>query len=89
MHIRIFREKALDCYDQVDDEMLINVCLHGMTKEYRVFLENLSFLSSKMMEAAQPTKESVDGSSKFHANAKPSQASTGRPAQKKSDICGL
>lgn len=39
-----FHEKALDYCDTVDDETMVNVCLHGMVNEYHVFLENLMFL---------------------------------------------
>lgn len=39
--------------DPVDEEVLVNVRLHGMNDEYRIFLENLTFSSfSKLMEAA-------------------------------------
>lgn len=45
--------------------MLVYVCLLDTTEEYRVFSENLSFLSfSKLMEAARHTKESVCKSSR-------------------------
>lgn len=40
--------------------MLVDVCLHGMPNEYRVYLENLTFLSfSKLIEAVRRTNESV------------------------------
>lgn len=46
--------------DLVEEEILVNVCLHGMNNEYRVFLENLTFPSfSKLMEAARQTNEPV------------------------------
>lgn len=45
--------------------MLIDVCVHGMMKEYRIFLDNLSFSSfSKLMEAARGANESVQPSTK-------------------------
>lgn len=47
-----FHKKALDCCDSLDEELVVNVCSHGMAEEYRIFLENLSFSSfSKLMNA--------------------------------------
>lgn len=43
MYVKRFHEKALDYYDPVAKEVLVNVCLHGVFEEYRIFLENLSF----------------------------------------------
>lgn len=58
--MKSFHDKALDCVDTVDKEVLVNVCLHGMNDVYRVFLENLTFSSfSKLMEATKRTKKSV------------------------------
>lgn len=34
-------EKAFDCVDSVNEEVMVYVCLHGMNNEYRIFLENL------------------------------------------------
>lgn len=31
LYVRKFQEKALDCCDGVDEEVLVNVFLHGMT----------------------------------------------------------
>lgn len=42
IYVKRFHEKALDYY---------KVCIQGMSDEYRVFLENLSFSSfTKLME---------------------------------------
>lgn len=55
-----FPENTLDCNNVVDEETLVDICLHGMANEYRVYLENLTFLSfSKLMDAARRTNESV------------------------------
>lgn len=44
--------KALDCYDPIDEEVLVKVCVPAMFDEYHV--ENLSFSSfSRLMEAAK------------------------------------
>lgn len=54
VYVKRFRKRALDCSDAVDKETLVDVCLHGMVNEYRVYLENLTFPSfSKLMEAAR------------------------------------
>lgn len=59
-YVKRFHDKALDCVNPVDEEVLVNMCLHGMNDEYRVFLENLMFSSfSNSMEAARRTNESV------------------------------
>lgn len=39
IYVKRFHKRALDCYDLVDEEVLVNVCLHDMRKEYRIFLE--------------------------------------------------
>lgn len=63
--VKRFHEKALDCCGLIEEEVLVNVCLHGINDEYRVFLENLTFPSfSKLMEAARQTNEFVGRTSK-------------------------
>lgn len=47
LYVKSFHERAIDCRDLVDEEVLINICLYGMLEEYRIFLENLSFLFYK------------------------------------------
>lgn len=60
LYVKRFHDKALDCIDPVEEEILVDVCLHGMNDEYRVFLENLTFSSFlKLMETARQTNESV------------------------------
>lgn len=54
LYVKRFHDKALDYVDLVDEEVLVNMCLHGMNDEYRVFLENLTFSSFlKLMEVAR------------------------------------
>lgn len=43
LYVKRFRERALGCSDAVDEETLMDVCLHGIANEYRVYLENLTF----------------------------------------------
>lgn len=56
--------------------MFINVCLHGMLEEYRIFMEKLSFASfSKLMEAAHRTNEPVCRTLRFRSTSYPSSDS--------------
>lgn len=59
LYVRRFHEIAFDRCNAVDEETLIDIYLHGMTNEYRVYLENLTFPSlSKLMEATRRTYRS-------------------------------
>lgn len=83
-YVRRSREKALEHCDLVYEEMLVDVCFHGMVKKYRVFLENLSFSSfPKLIEPRQRSNESVCRSSKFITSVKPSHAPISRLEPKK------
>lgn len=60
MYVKRFQQKTLDCSEPVEEEVFINICLNGLIKEYRVFLETLSFPSfSKLMEAISCINESL------------------------------
>lgn len=53
LFVKRFHEKALECSDPVDEEILVNVCLYDMDNGCRVFLENIFYLSySKLMKAS-------------------------------------
>lgn len=55
-----FHEKALDCYDPVADDVFVDVRLHGIVEDYRIYLENISFSSFfRLMEAVRRTNELV------------------------------
>lgn len=41
-HMRGFDVKALDCYDPIVEYVVVDIFLHGMIKNYRIYLENLS-----------------------------------------------
>lgn len=83
-YIRRFHEKALGCCHQVDEEMLADICLHGMTEENGVFLEDLSFPSfSKLIEAARWTIELIRRPPKLNTSARPSQAPAAQPHAQK------
>ena len=44
-YIRRFRDLFLLCYNPVEDERLVDVCIAGMLYEYRPYLENLQISS--------------------------------------------
>lgn len=53
-YVKRFHKKALESCGLELEEVLVDLCLHGMTKEYKIFLENLSCSSfSRLMEAAR------------------------------------
>lgn len=61
-YVRRFHEKALHCYDPMHEEILANICLHGVVDEYR---ENLSVpFFCKVMDVTRRTNEFIRRSSK-------------------------
>lgn len=49
-YVKRFYEKELDFYDPAVEDVLVDVSLHGMIKDYKIYPENLSFSSfSKLM----------------------------------------
>ena len=40
-YFRRFRDLSLLCYDLVEEERLVDVCIAGMLYKYRPYLENL------------------------------------------------
>lgn len=60
--VRRLHEKDMDCCDPMEKEVLLNMCLHGMAEEYRIFLENQSFSPfPKLMEAKRGSNEQCVG----------------------------
>lgn len=76
VYVRRFHENALDCCDPVSEEMLVRVCLRGMTEKYRVFLESFPSFA-KLIEAALGTKEFIRRSSKSNMDDRPNSAPAG------------
>lgn len=53
-YFKHFHERALDYYDLVAEDMLVDVCLHGMIEGYHVHLEMFSFsYVSRLKEAKE------------------------------------
>ncbi|CAL8993383.1 unnamed protein product [Prunus brigantina] len=36
-----FRDLALDCYDEMDEEALVEICINNIVANYRAYLENI------------------------------------------------
>lgn len=67
-----FHERALDCCEPVAEKVLVDVCLHDMLEDYRIFSEDLSFPSfSKLMEVDYGTNESVHRTSRSSPVVRP------------------
>ena len=64
-YIRRFRDLSVLCYDLVEEERLVDVCIAGMLYEYQPYLENLQISSfMRLVEAARKTSTSVRKPSK-------------------------
>lgn len=73
-YVRRFHGKTLVC-NPVVDAVLINVCLHGMLDEYRIFGEFSFSTFSRLMEAARGINESVQRTSRSDPTVQPSHGS--------------
>lgn len=62
-----FTRKSLDCCGEMEEKVLVNVCLHDIGEAgggggggYRIFLKNMSFFSFfKLMDTARLTNKSA------------------------------
>ncbi|KAI5335496.1 hypothetical protein L3X38_025629 [Prunus dulcis] len=47
-----FRDLALDCYDEKDEEALVEICISNIVADYKVYLENIGINQfSRLLEA--------------------------------------
>ncbi|CAL2240080.1 unnamed protein product [Prunus armeniaca] len=54
--VRRFRDLALDCYDEKDEEALVKICINNIIADYRVYLENIGISQfSWLLEAVRKT----------------------------------
>lgn len=87
IYINLFEEilrKALDCCDSINEEVLIEVCLLGMLKEYYIFLKNLAFSSFfKLMEATSHTNYVIRRTKRSSSATQTSLASITRKVRRK------
>ena len=64
-YIRRFKDLSLLCYDPVEEEKLVDVCIAGMLYEYRPYFENLQISSfTRLVKASRKTSMSVRKPSK-------------------------
>nr|POE66823.1 hypothetical protein CFP56_52033 [Quercus suber] len=64
-YIRRFKDLSLLCYDHVEEEKLVDVCIAGMLHEYRHYLENLQISSfTRLVKASRRTSMSIRKPSK-------------------------
>ncbi|CAL8084592.1 unnamed protein product [Prunus armeniaca] len=58
--VRRFRDLALDCYDEKDEEVLVKICISNIVADYKVYLENIGIIQfSRLLEAVRKTSISV------------------------------
>ncbi|CAL8988480.1 unnamed protein product [Prunus brigantina] len=58
--VRRFRDLALDCYDEKDEEALVEICISNIVADYRVYVENIGIIQfSRLLEAVRKTSVSV------------------------------
>ncbi|CAL2247408.1 unnamed protein product [Prunus armeniaca] len=58
--VRRFWDLALDCYDEKDEEALVEICISNIVADYRVYLENIGINQfSRLLEAVRKTSMSV------------------------------
>ncbi|CAL9001484.1 unnamed protein product [Prunus brigantina] len=54
--VRRFWDLALDCYDENDEEALVEICISNIMADYRVYLENIGISQfSRLLEATRKT----------------------------------
>ena len=59
-YIQRFKDLSLICYNLVEEERLVDICIVGMLYEYRLYLENLQILSfTRLVEASRRTSMSM------------------------------
>ncbi|KAB2612603.1 hypothetical protein D8674_034919 [Pyrus ussuriensis x Pyrus communis] len=58
--IKRFRDLALDCYEEKDDEALVEICINNIVADHRVSLENISISQfSRFLAAVRNTSLSI------------------------------
>ncbi|CAL2271821.1 unnamed protein product [Prunus armeniaca] len=66
-----FRDLALDCYDEKDEEALVEICISNIVVDYRVYLENIGITQfSRLLEAVRKTSMSVKPVRTWRSNKK-------------------
>ena len=79
-YIGRFRDLSLLCYDPVEEERLVDVCIIRMLYEYRTYLENLQISNFiRLVEALRRTSMSI---------RKPPKGSTSQTTNKLDNLGG-
>lgn len=64
-YIHKLRDLSLMCYDPMEEERLLDICITGMLYKYRPYLENLQIPSfTRLVKASKKTSVSVKKPSK-------------------------
>ena len=62
-----FRDRAMECHDNTSEENLVQLCIHGMLRDYRIHLINLSLPAfSDLMVAARNLAKDIRISPRSH-----------------------
>ena len=70
-----FRDRAMECHDNTSEEDLVQLCIHGMIRDYRVHLINHSFKTfSDLLVAARNLAKDVRPVPKTYRDVRPSGA---------------
>ena len=60
-----FKDLSLQCYDPVEEEIMVDVCISGILYEYHPYLENLQISNfTRLVEASRRTSMSIRKHSK-------------------------
>ena len=59
-YIHRFKHLSLMCYDPLEEERLVDICIAGMLYEYQPYLENLQISSfTRLVEESKRTSVSI------------------------------
>ena len=65
-YIHKFRDLSLICYDPIEEERLVDICIASMLYEYHPYLENLQIPSiTRLVEAFRRTSMSMSVNTSF------------------------
>ncbi|KAB2625597.1 hypothetical protein D8674_017257 [Pyrus ussuriensis x Pyrus communis] len=58
--VKCFRDLAFDCYDEKDEETLMEICISNIVADYKVYLEYIGINQfSRLLEAMRKTSLSI------------------------------
>ncbi|OVA16165.1 hypothetical protein BVC80_8929g29 [Macleaya cordata] len=78
-YIKRFRDRSLDCHENISEGHLVGLCINGMMPIFRVALENLDIKSfCKLEESGLRTASSIEAQAQGHQAAAVEQESNKR-----------